>query len=119
MPGILGHFQPVHDDFDGVLFHFVEFRKGIDLDNLAVHAQPHKALRAEFFDHVDMFTLAVNHHGRQQHQPGSFREAEDGVDHLRNRLRCQRQLVFGAIRGAGAREQEAQVVVNFGHGTDG
>ena len=41
------------------------------------------------------------------------------IDHLRDGLRIERQLVFRAIRRAGAGKQQAQVVVDFGDGADG
>ena len=65
-----------------------------------------------------MFALAVHHHRGQQCELGAFRHRGDGIDHLRNRLRFERQIVCRAIRCAGAREQEPQVIVNFGDGAD-
>jgi hypothetical protein len=41
------------------------------------------------------------------------------VDHLRDGLRFERLLVFGAVRRAGAGEEQAQVVVDLGDRADG
>ena len=41
------------------------------------------------------------------------------VDHLRNALRFEHDVVIGAVRVADAREEKTQVIVDFGHGADG
>ncbi len=56
--------------------------------------------------------------GRQQHQPRAFGQLEHVIDHLADRLRLERDVVIGAAWRAGAREQQAQVVVDFGYRAD-
>ncbi len=48
--------------------------------------------------------------------PGGQRH--HGVDHLRDVLRLERRAVLGAARNAGARVEQAQVVVDLGDGAD-
>ena len=62
--------------------------------------------------------LAVAHHRRQHHQPRVLGQREHRVDHLADALRLQRQVVVGAERRAGARVQQAQVVVDLGDRAD-
>src|SRR6185436_11745518 len=47
------------------------------------------------------------------------RQREHVVDHLRHALRLERDVVLGTVRRAGAREEQAQVVVDLGNGADG
>jgi hypothetical protein len=45
-------------------------------------------------------------------------QRERGVDHLRDALRLERNMVIGAIRRPDAGVQQAQVIVNLGDGAD-
>ena len=66
-----------------------------------------------------MLALAVGHHGREDHQLGGVFQRQHRVDHLRHRLCGQRMLrVIRAVWRTDARVQQAQVVMDFGHGAD-
>jgi hypothetical protein len=43
--------------------------------DLAVDAQPGKALRPQFGEQFELLTLAVGDHRRQDHQPAAFGSA--------------------------------------------
>ena len=84
-----------------------------------VDARTHEALRAHLFEDVRVLALAAADHRRQQ-QPGrAFGLRQHAVDHLRHFLRFEHGAVIGAARLADAREQQAQVIVDFGDGADG
>ena len=85
----------------------------------AVDAHAHEALRAQFVEQIGLFALAADDQRREDHQRRFGRQMQHMVDHLRHALRLQHDAVFGAVRLAGAREQQAQVIVDFGDGADG
>ena len=117
--GIGAHLEAVDHDFDGVLLVFVEFGDRIEFVHLAVDAHAHEALRAQFGKQIGVFALAADDQRRQDHQLGVFGQGQGGVDHLRDRLRGQRDAVFGALRVADAGIQQAQVIVDLGHRAHG
>ena len=117
------HFRPraqaVDHHVDVVLLGLLQRRQLGGLDDAPLSAgradaKAHEALRLHLREQVDEFALAVAHHRRQHHQPRVQRQRERGVDHLADVLRLQRQPVVGTERRAGAREQQAQVVVHLG-----
>ncbi len=113
------HFQAIDHDLDRVLPVLVELGQVVDLVHLAVDAQPHEALGAQFIDELELLALAAHHERREDHHALAFLEREDVVHHLRDALRLQRDVVLGTIRIAHAREEQAQVVVDLGHGSHG
>jgi hypothetical protein len=86
--------------------------------DLAVDSQPGKTLRAQLGEEIKLLALAVGDHRREDHQPAALGQRQDVIDHLRNGLRFERQLVFSAVRRACAREEQAQIVVDFGDRAD-
>ena len=115
--GIGAHLEPVDHDLDGVLDVLGQLGRRVDVVHLAVDAQAHEALCAQFGKKIHLLALAPGHHRREDHDARVLRQGQHMVDHLRHRLRRERQLVFGTVGRANAREQQAQVVVDFGHGT--
>jgi len=116
--GIRIHLQPVHHDLDGVFFGFLQRRQGVDFVNLAVDAQPRETLRAQLVEQIQLLALALHHQRRKNHDACAFRQIQHVIDHLPDTLRLQHQIMLRAIRVAGAREQQAQVVVDFGDRAD-
>ena len=86
--------------------------------HLAVHAQPHEALRAQLGEQVMLFALAAGHDWGEDHQLGVFGQLQHVVHHLRDALRRERLAVLRAVRRAGTGEEQAQVVVDLGDGAD-
>jgi hypothetical protein len=84
----------------------------------AADAKAHVAARLHVGEQLGELALAVAHHRRQHHQPRVFGQRQHGVDHLAHALRLQRQVVVGAVGRAGARVQQAQVVVDLGDRAD-
>ena len=119
----LVYLDPVDDDVDRMFFRLLQFRQVIDFIDLgrmraALYAKAHEALRLHLFEQVDMFALAVRDDGREYHQLGVFRHGQHGIDHLRYGLGGQRVFrVVGAVGRADARVQQAQIIVDFRHGT--
>ena len=67
---------------------------------------------------MDMLTLALPNDRRQHHNPGAFRQGHDLIHHLAYGLRLELDAVFRAVWLAHAREQQAQVIVDFSDGAD-
>jgi hypothetical protein len=116
---VVAHLQAVDHDIDGVLLRLVQLGHIVDFINGAIDPDAGKALGAQFGEEIDLLALAVGHHRGEDHQLGFGRQGEHAIDHLRHCLRLQRQVVFRAIRRAGAGEKQAQVIVDFGDGADG
>ena len=66
-----------------------------------------------------MLTFALADHRGEQRGGSALGQAHDLVDHLAHGLGGEIDSVVRATRNTGAREQQAQVVVDFGDGADG
>ena len=80
----------------------------------AVDAHAHEALRCQVRQHLLVLALARGHHRRQQQAAFALGQLQHLVDHLADGLRGEVDAVLGAARNAGARIQQAQVVVDLG-----
>ena len=116
---VVAHAQPVDDRFDRVLLVLVERRRMIEVGDDAVDARPDESVGDEFAEHVLVFAFAIGDHRREHHDARIARQREHLVDHLTDGLRRERLTVVRAARLADAREQQAQVVVDFGDRADG
>ena len=119
--------QPVDHHVDVVLLGLLELGQVAVLEGLAVDPETHIARSLHLGEQVEKLALLLACHGRKDHQTcrfglgarsGGTRQREHCIDHLAHGLRLQRQVVIGAERRAGARVQQAQVVVDLGHRAD-
>ena len=117
--GVGAHLEAVYHDIHAVFAVLGQFGQRVDLVHAAIDPHAHEPLRAQLFHEVVLFALAAGHHRREDHQPRVLGQRHDVIDHLRHRLRLERQLVFGAAGRADPRIQEAQVVVDLGDGAHG
>ncbi len=108
------HLDAVNHHIDVVLLGFFQLGQVIKFIGRAVDAKAHIALGLHLGKHIDKLALALARHRRQDHQLGVFGQGQHGIDHFADALRLQRQIMLGAVGRAGARKQQAQVVVNFG-----
>ncbi len=118
------HPQAVDDDVDVVLFGLLQCRQRFGLEDrhrgpARADPEPHVAARLHVGKQVGELTLAVAHDRRQDHEPGALGQRERGVHHLAHALCGQRQTMVGAVGRAGARVEQAQVVVDLGHRAHG
>ncbi len=111
--------QPVHHGLDAVLAFRVELRRGVDLADAAIDAHTHEALRLQLLEHLGVLALAVRDHRSEQQRGAALGQLQHLVHHLADRLRRELDAMLGAARDAGARIQQAQVVVDLGDGADG
>ncbi len=108
------HLDAIDDHVDVVFLGLLEAGQIGRLDGLTVHPEPNEALRLHVGEQFGELALAVAHHRRQHHEPGAFGQRQHRVHHLAHALRLQRQGVVGAEGRAGARVEQAQVVVDLG-----
>ena len=113
------YLEPVDDYVDRVLYVAREFRRRVELMDFAVDAHPRKTLGPQFFKQVLLLAFPARHDRRDDHQARVLGQGQRVVDHLRYRLRLQRQVVVGAVGRADARKQETQVIVDLGNRADG
>ena len=116
---VVSHFQPIDHHLDRVLGRAAELRQRVDLVHDAVDAQPREPLRTQLLQEVGLLALAARDHRREDHELRVRRQRGDVVDHLRDRLRLERERVIGAIGRPHAREEEPQIVVDLGDRPDG
>ena len=114
--------EPVDDDLDGVLLLLVELRRAVDhvgeLDRLAVDPCPAETLRLQAAEELDVLTLAAADDRREHLEAGALLELQDAVDDLLGGLSLDRRAALGAVRPAGPRVQQPEVVVDLGDGAD-
>ena len=96
----------------------VQGRRIGELDDLAVHPGPAEALGGQLPEDLDVLPLAAADHRREHLEPGALRQRHQPVDDLLRRLPADRLAADRAVRPAGARVQQPQVVVDLGDGAD-
>ena len=112
------HLQPVHDHRDVVLVLLVELDLVLEPAQLAVDLGARVALGAQLLEQVLVLALAAADHRRQHHEAGALVERHHVVDDLLHRLAGDRRAAAVAVRVPDPRPQQAQVVVDLGHGAD-
>ena len=115
---VVAHLQAVDHDVDVVLLGLFQLGQVAKFNHFAVDAKAHIALGLHLRKQVAELALAIARHRCEHHDLGISRQGQRGIDHLRDGLGRQRVAVGGAVRCAGAREQQAQVVVDLGDGAD-
>ena len=115
----IGHHDPVDDDLDVVPLRLRERQLFGEVAHDAIDADADEAGAAGVIEHLLMLALATAYDGGQHHQPRTGRRREDGVDDLLHRLPLDRLAALRAVRPAGAREEQPEVVVDLGDGADG
>ena len=111
--------EPVDDHLDGVLLLLVELGRVVQAIGLAVDPGPREALGLELLEQLDVLPLAAPDDRREHLEPGALLEGEHPVDDLLRRLALDRRAADGAVRAAGARVEQAEVVVDLGDRADG
>ena len=115
----LGDDDAVDDDVDVVPLVAVECWRLVDLVHLAVDADPDEPGAAHVVEHLPVLAPLVADHGAEHERARSGRLREDRVDDLLHRLAADHLPAVRAVRDAGAREEQAQVVVDLGDRGDG
>ena len=96
----------------------VERGRLVEFIDLAVDTCANKALGLQIRHELHVLAFTFGDDRCEQHQFAAFRQFQHMVDHLADGLRFQRDIVIGARWRTGAREQQAQVVVDLGDGAD-
>ena len=111
--------EPVDDDLDGVLLLLRQRDVVGQLAHLPVDECARIAVAAQQFEQVFEFAFAPAHDRREDLEACALRVGEQAVDHLLRRLRAHLGPARRAVRHAGAREQQAQVIIDLGDGAHG
>ena len=111
--------EPVDDHLDGVLLLLVELGRVVERVGLAVDPGPGEALGLQLAEQVDVLALAAADHRREHLEAGALLEGEHPVDDLLRRLPRDRRAAGRAVRAAGARVEQPEVVVDLGDRADG
>ena len=91
----------------------------VQLEHLAVHADAREALAAQILQKLGMLALTALDDGSQDIGSATLREREHLVGNLVGRLTLDGAPALGTVRDACAGVQQAQVVVDLGHGAHG
>jgi len=111
--------EPVHHDRHVVILAAVERGGRGDLDERAVHVGAHVALLAHLLEEVAELPLPAPDHRGEHLEARPRRPREHDVGDLPRAHPLDRPPAGGAVRGAGAGVEQAQVVVDLGDGADG
>ncbi len=117
-PDVVSDAKSVNHDLDGVLFVLVQSGKLVQVGDDTVNPGANEAVGAEFVEHMQMFALAPFYDGRKQHDSGTFRQVQDLIGHLADGPGLEPDAVIGAVGLSHAREQEPQIVIDFGNCAD-
>ena len=112
------HHEPVDDDLDRVLELLVELGRLLEQALLAVDLDAREALAAELLEDVLVLALAVAHDRRVDGEARALGELEHLVDDRLEALAGDRAAADRAVRAADPRVEQAEVVVDLGHGAD-
>jgi len=108
--------ETVDDHLDIMLFILVEPNLLIKLEDLAVDTNADIAIPARLFKDLTVLPLAAAHHRREDLDPGLGRQGHDLVDDLLDGLAFDLFAAVVAVRDPDAGEEQAQVVIDLGHG---
>ena len=110
------HLEAVDDDVDVVLDLLLQLRWVSQSVDLAVHPDAGIALGSKLFEEVDELSLAGTHNRCEYLELGAGFHGHDLVHDFLRGLPLDHFATRRAVRGAGAGEEQAQVVENLGHG---
>ena len=113
------HDEAVDDHGDVVIDLAIELGRFGEIDQDAVDHGAHEALLARILEEVAELALAATHQRREDLDLDAAGPGEDDVGDLRGRLLGDVAAAVGAVRRAGARVEQAQVVVDLGDGAHG
>ena len=118
-PQVGAHHEPVDDDLDRVLELLVELGHAL-LEHvlLAVDLDAREALAHQLLEDVLVLALAVADDRRVDREARPLLELQHLVDDRVERLPRDRLAADRAMRPADPRVEQAQVVVDLGHGAD-
>ena len=111
--------QAIDHDFDVVAAVAVELGGLVEGEDLAINAHADVAGLLQVGEKLVVFAFALLDDWGEDVQARVDREDADAGDNLRAGLRADRLAALGAVRGADAGEEHAQVVVDFRDGADG
>ena len=111
--------QPVDDHLDVVLLLLLQRRRLGQRIHHAVDPHPAVALRVQLVEQVDELALAGAHHRCEHLEAQALVHREHLVDDLLRGLPGDALTAHRAVRRAGPRVQQPQVVVDLGDGADG
>src|SRR5205823_6388444 len=118
-PQVGAQYEAVDDDLDRVLVLLVELDLLLEEPLLAVDLHAREALAAELLEQLSVLALAVADDGSVDGEAGALGQAEDLVDDRVEALTGDRSAANGAVGAADPRVEQAQVVVDLGHGAHG
>ena len=117
---VLAHHDAVDHHLDAVAVLLLEANLLVaELAHLAVDAHAGEALAAQILEELGVLALAIKDHRCQDQGTASLCALEDLVGHLVGGLARDGASALGAVRGADAREEQAQIVVDLGDGAHG
>ena len=111
--------EAVDDHLDGVLLLLLQLRRVGERVHHAVDPHPGEALGLQLAEQVDVFTLAAADHRGQHLDPGALGHLQHPVDDLLRGLPGDRAAALRAVRPAGPRVEQPEVVVDLGDRADG
>ena len=99
-------------------FLFVQWRCIAQIIYRSIDAHARKAGFGSVLQQLDMFSLARAHYRGENHQPRVRWKQLNRIHHLIHRLLADLLAALRAMRGADARVQQAQIVMDLGHCAD-
>lgn len=112
--------QAVHHRFHGMPLRLFEHRQifSVERDDLPVDAGADESFVADRIEHVAVLALfAADERGQNHHLPSRLQGEQLLRDRL-GRLRLELPPAVRTVRNPDMRIQQAQIIINFGHGCD-
>ena len=116
---ILTHYQAVNDQFDGVLFVFIQPHILHDIRDHAVHTGTDVSVFHSGGKDLLVASLFAADHGREHHKPLSLGELQNGINDLIHAALADLPTADGAVRHADAGVQQTKIVVYLRDGAHG
>ena len=91
-----------------------QLRRVRQLVGLTVHVHARVTLRGEVREQVLELTLALAHYRGEHLELGALLQSQDLVHDLLRRLPLNHRVTHRAVRGAGARVEQTQIVIDLG-----
>ncbi len=112
------HHQAVNDGLDVVNLVAVESDLIVHRENFSIDTQAYKSRTPHLLDHRLVGPLAASHQGREDQNARFIRQRLDGLNDLLRRLASHLTIANRAVGYADAREKQAKIIVDLGHGSN-
>ena len=105
--------QPIDHCVDPVRLRRIQLRQLRQIEEPAIHADPHQSMSFHAFEDIRMRAPSITHERCQHHELAAFRESQHPLHDVADGLALYRPIAARAVDDSAAGVQQSQVVMGF------